>query len=69
LNPRKNSRFHKTNHLGFPHALPPIRRNPTARTCPSAVQNPSARHGQDWATEGVNNLPKLRTLCYNKSGW
>jgi hypothetical protein len=27
------------------------------------------RHGQSWTTRGVNNLLKLRTLCYNKSGW
>jgi hypothetical protein len=27
------------------------------------------RHGQSWTTEGVNNLLKLRTLCYNKSDW
>jgi hypothetical protein len=45
LNSRTNSHFYKTNHLGFPHALPPIHRNPTARTCPSAVQNPRAPYG------------------------
>jgi len=27
------------------------------------------RHGRSWTTEGVNNLLKLRTLCYNKSNW
>jgi len=27
------------------------------------------RHGQSWTTKGVNNLLKLRTLCYNKSDW
>jgi len=45
LNSGKNNHFYKTNHPGFPHALPPIRRNPTARTCPSAVQNPRAPYG------------------------
>jgi len=27
------------------------------------------RHGQSWTTKGVNNLLKLRTLCYNKNDW
>jgi hypothetical protein len=27
------------------------------------------RHGQSWSTKGVNNLLKLRTLCYNESDW
>jgi len=26
-------------------------------------------HGQSWTTEGVNNLLKLRLLCYNCSDW
>src|SRR3972149_2405789 len=45
LNSRKNSHFYKTNHPAFPHSLPPIRRNPTPRTCPSAVKNPRALYG------------------------
>jgi len=27
------------------------------------------RHGQSWTTNEVNNLLKLRTLCYTKSDW
>lgn len=27
------------------------------------------RHGQSWTTEGVNNLLKLRTLCYDTTDW
>jgi hypothetical protein len=27
------------------------------------------RQGMSWTTEGVNNLLKLRTLCYNKGDW
>lgn len=27
------------------------------------------KHGQRWTTKGVNNLLKLRMLCYNNSAW
>jgi len=27
------------------------------------------KQGMSWTTEGVNNLLKLRTLCYNKNDW